>query len=136
MINVIKLSIDLRPDAEKDELVTPEQLASITSGCLNTLVRLGNLGGMIEVFRVTWAKFPGSPVPGPSFLIHFCDPLGKISSHSVDYRFMGTGKADPSAEEIADCLCSEACLPLFISRHLKKCKARLETAIRSPAFVA
>ena len=119
-----KISIDLNPCEGK--VITSAEFTAITNGCLETLLALGKLGEVIEMFRITWIDLGKGP--GPKFTIYFCDPLGEKSYYNADYRFLGKGGTQPSANEIAEHFCSNDCLPSFISKHLESCKARLQKA--------
>ncbi len=128
VVTTTKFSIDLIEQEEDGRIITPEEMTSISMGCLETLLKLEELGEMIEVFRITWIKFDKYPLAGPNFTIYFHDPLGEKASYSADYRFIGSGTPLPTSEDIVQHFCAETCLPRYISGHLRRCAERLENA--------
>ena len=121
-----RLSIDLC--GPNEELISEESLVAVVSGCQNILKRLGPLAGTVETFRVVFDFFGGHLEPGPSLKVYFRDPLGNECTHSSDYRFVGSGKTNSSAKEIANAMCAENGLPRFITEHLSHCGEEIEKA--------
>lgn len=120
---VTKISIDLT--TPEGRIISSEELDAITKGCLKTLSCLGNLGTMVEAFRVTWISSEG--VTGPRFTIYFCTLSGGRSSHTTDFRFMGIGRCDPHADVIFGHLYRE--VHSALQGHIQKCRADLEAEL-------
>ena len=126
-----KISIELLRD-DSGSYVPSEMLTAITIGCLQTLERLGKIGEMIEVFKITFTSFPNGrkyDEAGPVFKVHFRDPLGTKCSHGPDFRFMGKKTPNPTAAEISEHLSSE--LPRFLKEPLERAKGKIEEATSS-----
>jgi len=100
---MIKLSINLEKNPQTHELVRPEYLAEISSGCMRVLDGLGSLASLVEVFRVTWVNLDDKGF-GPAITVYFHDPMGQKGSHSTDFRFMGRKTPAPTADEISSCV--------------------------------
>lgn len=120
-----KMSIDLS-DSDGGVLLDEETVVAITSGCLSTLLRLEELGKLVEVFRITFVRLGKEEKLGPRIRVYYNDPLGVKTWHETDFRFMGTGSPRPSAKEIAETLCKD--LPPFMREHLKRGADRLSVA--------
>lgn len=124
-----KMSIDLFTDPEAKLLLDQETLVAVTSGCLSTLFRLGELGKLVEVFRVTFVRLGKEETSGPRIRVYYRDPLGTKTWHETDFRFMGSGSPTPSAKEIAETLYKD--LSRFMREHLKRGVDRLSVARRA-----
>jgi hypothetical protein len=127
-----KISVELLSENPNEfHYISEAKLTNVTMGCLNTLNRLGKIGRMIEVFKITFTPLDGrwGPGSGPVFTVHFRDPLGGTSSHQTDFRFVKGKSGDkmpttnPSAEDIADHLCE--ILERYLVEHATKARKRL-----------
>jgi hypothetical protein len=107
--------------------VIPQKvLAEAETGCLETIEKLGELGKAIKFFEISFIQHAGYNEPGPVLKVHFKGVGGINFSYVIDYRYIGsddgTGKTDPTSQQIVETLCAKRALPLAIMMHLERSK--------------
>lgn len=76
--------------------ILKKQLPSLSSGFLKMVEKLGPLGEFVTGCEILLVSFDSGV--GPQIEIFF----GKSSSHTTDFRFIGNGRGNPTAMQIAN----------------------------------
>jgi len=123
----MRVSVDLL--LEEGVLVSSEYLAEVTGMCRNIFFMMGKLREVITSVDVSFARLEGrGGKPGPVFCFHLRD-FGFGATWEIDYRSIGSGRPNPSAEEISEAVYES--LPKYIEAHLKRCTSRLHRTQRA-----
>lgn len=109
-----RISIDLSETLREKRCISLSSVLTVVGACQKVFENLGKARDMVEAFRVTFICFGADfgNQPGPSITIHFVDPFGKTFKRTTDFRFMGSGKPDPTEADLVEHLSDD------ISVHL------------------
>ena len=125
---MVNIDIDLE-GPRKGEIISDEVMRAVLDGCVGTYLKLGLIRFAVKTFKVNFVRFDEKQSdPGPRIMVIFQDPLGNEKSLETDYRFLGSGKSNPTSEQISHCLCHNGQLPRSITKHLERCKERIKEA--------